>query len=266
MESAAPTILRSGIWTVHEYASVNSTNLVAAGLPSWSAVRAQTQSAGRGRFQRSWVSDEGGLWLSAVVPIQPAIVRIVPLLAGLAVCDVVRPLGAEGVRMRWPNDVMIGKRKLSGVLIDQFRAGLAVIGLGINVENEPARSDPSLRQSATRLADHWRQPLAIRDLMLRVLDRIHVLTEVLNGGDAPRLLAHVNQLWSKGRRVELDLDGDVRTGRFSGVDQAGRLLLLDDRGVTSAFDPEQVRHLTESPEFYASNISPHDSRRGCQAH
>jgi hypothetical protein len=58
-------------WTVHEVASVDSTNLFAAKLPVWHAVRAEVQTAGRGRFQRVWISDQGGLWLSAVVPSPP---------------------------------------------------------------------------------------------------------------------------------------------------------------------------------------------------
>jgi BirA family biotin operon repressor/biotin-[acetyl-CoA-carboxylase] ligase len=93
-------------WTVWEYDSVTSTNLVAAELPAWSAVRAETQTAGRGRFQRKWVSDRGGLWLSAVVPTPSPNGRILPLLAGVAVCDVLYGLGVRHLRLRWPNDVM----------------------------------------------------------------------------------------------------------------------------------------------------------------
>ena len=58
-------------WTLLEFNVVNSTNFVAGKLEVWNAVRADTQTAGRGRFQRSWISDAGGLWLSAVVPTGP---------------------------------------------------------------------------------------------------------------------------------------------------------------------------------------------------
>src|SRR5205823_2777630 len=64
-----PEVHALGGWTLLKYDVVTSTNLVAASLPPWTAVCASTQTHGRGRFQRKWVSDEGGLWLSAVVPV-----------------------------------------------------------------------------------------------------------------------------------------------------------------------------------------------------
>jgi BirA family biotin operon repressor/biotin-[acetyl-CoA-carboxylase] ligase len=263
---AAHRIFSIGDWTVREFASVTSTNLVAAELPAWSAVRADIQTAGRGRFQRKWVSDQGGLWLSAVVPIQSSHCRMLPLLAGLAVCDVVRELGVETVRLRWPNDVMVLDRKLAGVLIDQFRPGLAVVGIGLNVDNEPASYDAGLQNQTERLADLLPAPTAIQNLMSLLLARIHSLVEGLNAGDVQRLLARVNELWSHWRRVELDLDGDIRGGWFAGVDGAGRLILQDDLGASTTYNPEQVRHLTEIPESHERIIPPHDSLRSCHTY
>src|SRR5690349_19647555 len=118
-------------WRLRELAAVDSTNLFAANLPAWHAVRADTQTAGRGRFQRQWVSDAGGLWLSAVVPVEtnsPAW-RMLPLATGVAVCDALRANGANQLRLRWPNDVLVGNRKLAGLLIDQFRPAAAVVGV-----------------------------------------------------------------------------------------------------------------------------------------
>jgi BirA family biotin operon repressor/biotin-[acetyl-CoA-carboxylase] ligase len=237
-------------WTVWEYDSVTSTNLVAAQLPAWSAVRAHTQTAGRGRFERQWVSDRGGLWLSTVVPTPSPNSRILPLLAGLAVCDVLHGLGVRDVRLRWPNDVMVLDRKLAGVLIDQFRPGLAVIGMGLNVHNQPACYDATLQNHIERLADILPAPVPIESLITLLLRRIRSLVQRLNAGELPPLLSRVNDLWSKGRRVELDLDGDLRGGWFAGVDGAGRLLLQDDLGAATAYNPEQVRHLTEMPESH----------------
>jgi len=253
-------------WTLWEYDSVTSTNLVAAELPAWNAVRAETQTAGRGRFQRAWVSDKGGLWLSAVVPTHRPNHPILPLLAGLAVCELARGLGARNARLRWPNDVMIGERKLAGVLIDQFRPGLAVIGIGLNVDNQPALYDGTLRNHTERLGDILPAPVPIEDLITLLLERIRLLVEALNAGELPPLLARVNELWSKGRRVELDLDGHIRRGRFAGVDDAGRLLLLDDRGATTIYHPEQVRLLNELSDSHERNIPSPDSHRSCRTH
>jgi BirA family transcriptional regulator, biotin operon repressor / biotin---[acetyl-CoA-carboxylase] ligase len=246
-------------WTVWEYDSVTSTNLVAADLPAWSAVRADTQSAGRGRFQRTWVSDRGGLWLSAVVPTPSPSGRILPLLVGVAVCDVLHGLGVGDARLRWPNDVMVLDRKLAGVLIDQFRPGLAVIGIGLNVNNQPACYDATLQNHVQRLANILPAPILLQSLLTLLLRRIRALAQQLHAGEWTPLLSRVNDLWSKGRRVELDLDGDIRVGWFAGVDGAGRLLLQDHLGASTAYDPEQVRHLTEMPESHERIIPTTDS-------
>ncbi len=170
-------------WTLWEYESVASTNLVAAGLPAWSAVRAETQSAGRGRFQRQWVSDRGGLWLSAVVPTASPNCPLLPLLAGLAVCDVLRGLGVRNLRLRWPNNVLVRDRKLAGVLIDQFKPGLAVIGIGLNIDNQPADYDAALQNQIQRLADLLPARTPIEDLTTLLLRQIRSLVQRLNAGD-----------------------------------------------------------------------------------
>ena len=168
----------------------------------------------------------------------------------MAVCDVLYGLGVRHLRLRWPNDVMVLDRKLAGVLIDQFRPGLAVIGIGLNIDNQPACYDATLENHIERLADIRPAPIPIENLITVLLRRIRSLVQPLTAGDWTPLLSRVNDLWSKGRRVELDLDGDIRGGWFAGVDDAGRLLLQDDVGASTAYDPEKVRHLTEMPEYH----------------
>ncbi len=162
------------VWQLHEFAEVTSTNLIAAKLPAWHAVRADTQTAGRGRFQRSWVSDLGGLWLSAVVPVETnsSAWRILPLATGVAVCDALRECGVKQLRLRWPNDVLVGDRKLAGLLIDQFQSGLAVVGIGINVRNRPESRNPALGGHVVRLADLISPTPSVDDLAHRVLTNL----------------------------------------------------------------------------------------------
>jgi BirA family transcriptional regulator, biotin operon repressor / biotin---[acetyl-CoA-carboxylase] ligase len=234
-------------WRLREYPIVDSTNLVASTLDVWEAVRADQQSAGRGRFQRSWVSDKGGLWLSAVVPIdtEGRAGRVLPLVVGLAVCDVLRALGVRSLRMRWPNDLLVGDRKLAGLLIDQFTTGLAVIGIGVNVLNDPEATDPGLRNQTTRLADLVPRPPSVPDLAAMVLRSLRPVMYGSANGNFPTLLPRVNELWGRPRRVELDLDGETQGGVFRGVDEDGRLILSDDSGNRVTYDSWQVHHLKE---------------------
>ena len=235
-------------WKLHQHTVVTSTNLVAANLPAWAAVRAGTQTMGRGRFQRSWVSDEGGLWLSAVVPASADRVArgFLPLAAGLAICDVLQELGLSSVRLRWPNDVLVNDRKLAGLLIDQFSPSLAVIGIGINVRNQPETHDPALANRTTRLADWMLAPPELPTLTTMLLNRLRQVVNELNSDGVSALIGRVNRLWGAEREVELDLDGRVHRGHFAGVDPEGRLALRDSAGGRAFYDAHEVRHLTET--------------------
>ena len=234
-------------WHLHEYKVVTSTNLVAAGLSPWTAVRADVQTNGRGRFQRTWISDLGGLWLSAVVPVSkdPLMRRALPLGTGLAMCNALRELNVHSLRLRWPNDVLIDNRKLAGLLIDQFVPGLAVVGIGINVSNEPEKLDGTLANSIARLADLLPNPPKLRQLAVLILRHLRIVLTDLDRNGAASLFVQVNELWDAPRRVELDLDGVVRKGLFTGIDDAGRLVLSEAEGNLSFYDAHQVRHLTE---------------------
>lgn len=252
-------------WTLREFACVDSTNLVAAHLPAWHAVRAETQTAGRGRFQRTWISDQGGVWLSAVVPLkrepaEPLAHRAagasgrralspslcgMPLIAGLAVCEALRQLGVEGLRMRWPNDVMVYDRKLAGLLLDQFHPDRVVVGIGLNVHNQPAARDTTLTNHITRLADIVPAPPSIPELTALVLRHLRRWMQEAHTLGFPAVLPLVNLLWGPPRRVELALDSGSCSGLFTQVDRQGCLVLQDAAGGRTAYDPTEVRHLRE---------------------
>lgn len=240
-----------GDWTLHEFPVVTSTNLVARGLPAWNAVRAASQTKGRGRFQRNWVSDEGGLWLSGVVPLGNGAIlrRALPLAVGLAVCGTLQELGISEFRLRWPNDVMVRDRKLAGLLIDQFAPDLAVVGIGINVNNRPESMDPELSNRTIRVADLLGRRVGLAQLTILLLRHVQQEVETLESTGASALFSRVNGFWRAPRMVELDLDGPVRKGMFNGVDSSGRLTLASPSGEQSFYDAHEVRHLTEIEEL-----------------
>jgi len=244
---AAPQVSHVAGWTVLEFSAVDSTNFVAAKLAAWHAVRADTQTAGRGRFQRAWVSDAGGLWLSAVVPLGVDRERwqALPLVAGLAVIRALKELGLTSARLRWPNDIMVNERKLAGLLVDTFTPQLAVIGIGVNVTNHPDAQDATLKETITRLADLLPQPPSLATLTQAILASLKSAMDVMAKGGFGPLRPLINELWGGSRRVTLDLDGVERAGWFTGIDDRGRLLFREDTLGLSAFEPHQVRLLRE---------------------
>ena len=240
-------------WRVQELEAVDSTNRHAAHLPAWTAVTAHTQTAGRGRHDRRWVSDGGGLWLSAVVPLEPADERwsLLPLAAGLALCEAFAGLGLANHRLRWPNDIMVGPAKLAGILVERFHPATAVVGLGVNLTNRPESADPTLAGAVARLPDLLARPLAtvaVRDAVLAALQHTHSL---LATGQPAALVARLAPYWRHlPVNVTLRPHGETCSGRFLGVDPTGSLLLHSSVGVRS-LAPHEVELLRE--------LSPTDS-------
>ena len=242
-------------WTLHEFAEVTSTNLLAAHLPPWSAVSAAVQSAGRGRTGRAWVSDPGGLWLSAVVPTpgDPDPWQLLPLAAGWAVLSAVRELGVADARLRWPNDVLVGPRKLAGILVDRFVADAVVIGIGLNVTNRPEAADAALAGQVTRLAECVANPPAASALLVCLLTALTREHHRLEAGRADELCRDLNADW-RHRHVHVTLapSGSVPpislggiNGRLEGVDRSGCLLVGDAAGDIHRIPAHRVELLRE---------------------
>jgi len=116
-------------------------------------VRAETQTGGRGRFGRVFVSDPGGLWISAVLPAEGGTQRWAgfSLMVGIHLVRMLEALNVPGARLRWPNDLMSGTKKLGGLLIEQSARETLIVGFGLNVRNAPWATDPALDEIATSL-------------------------------------------------------------------------------------------------------------------
>lgn len=155
--------------TVHLFDSVGSTNDVARALADEGAavgtvVIADAQTAGRGRGGKSWASAPGlGLWMSIVL--RPAALPqpgLLPILVGLGVAEALDPLVRPArAQVKWPNDVLIGGRKVCGVLcegsLDPGGGAAVIAGIGVNVGHSPADFPDEVAETATslRIAAGW---------------------------------------------------------------------------------------------------------------
>lgn len=234
-------------WQVQVVESVGSTNDAASALPAWSAVRAVRQTGGRGRHQRSWVSDPGGLWLSAVVPTGPPEQgwAALPLAAGLAVCETLQSAGVTMLRLRWPNDVMSGTRKLAGLLVDVFRPGLAVVGIGINVLNHPEAMENGLSGQVIRLEELVTPVPGLEALASALLARLRGVVDEMHGRGFTALVPRLNRWWNPALAIEIEIDSGIVGGFFGGVDEAGRIQVRLATGGTQVFSAHQVTRLRE---------------------
>ena len=113
-----------------------------AGASHGTIVIAERQEAGRGREGRAWASPSGGLYFSAIMrpPLPLADVPPITLAIGIAVCDATRAFGAPAA-LKWPNDVLIGDKKLAGVLVETQSQGgrldSVIVGIGVNLGSVP---------------------------------------------------------------------------------------------------------------------------------
>lgn len=152
-------VLTADIRTIAETGSTNADliALAATGLGEGFWLRAERQTAGRGRQGRGWVSPPGNFYASTLVRLRPADPPA-PTLALVAAVALEEVVGAylgkpDGLRLKWPNDLLLGGAKLSGILLE--RAGDAVvIGIGVNLAHHPEGLD----RATTSLAAHGAAP------------------------------------------------------------------------------------------------------------
>ncbi len=248
-DSPPETTTRPPGWMLEVLDKVPSTNFLARDLPAWHALRARTQTAGCGRTGRHWVSDEGGLWLSAVLPCPGPRDRwaILPLAAGHAVITALADLGASGLRLRWPNDVMAGHRKLAGLLVERFTDDTAVVGLGLNIFNHPETAAPALDTPTARLADLAHGDYTIDTVAGHILNafaRTHA--GLLADGFGP-VAAALNRSWAEPRLVSITLNNGRPpfTCHFQGIDDHGRLLISTAGNGVCLYEATEVSLLRE---------------------
>lgn len=196
--------------------------------PSKALVVADHQSSGRGRLGRSWLASPGtSALMSLCWPIQdPSITHDrVSMLAGVAVARTALAFASDSaVRIKWPNDVMIDRQKLAGILIETVGAAY-VIGIGLNVSHESC-PDPSLQASATSLAEHAGPVDRVRvieritkELRLAITTDQHAQTL-----DAWRALAELGQTQT------FSHDGQQITGTVMDLDPDHGLIVRRDTG------------------------------------
>jgi BirA family biotin operon repressor/biotin-[acetyl-CoA-carboxylase] ligase len=219
-------------WQLEDFEEVESTNSLAANRGPWTVIRARRQSGGRGTHGRRWVSGEGGLWMSAVLPLDETVrdVGTLPLLAGMGLCEICRELGGRDVRLRWPNDLMIGGLKVAGILLDRSANGKVVVGIGVNLTQDPALTMSELKGQSGRLQDLL-PVLPDRDtLTARLLAKLVEIYEGLRTNGLSHFAERLAACWGEPRRVQVEINKEIISGLFSGVDSRGNPLLQGANG------------------------------------
>jgi BirA family biotin operon repressor/biotin-[acetyl-CoA-carboxylase] ligase len=239
------------VWTelrVLERTQSTNADVAAAardGVAQGLVVVAEHQDAGRGRLDRSWTSPaRAGLTFSVLL--RPSAPRAtwswLPLLAGLALQQSLVALTELAVGLKWPNDLLVGGRKLAGVLAE-VSGDAVVLGIGVNVTSRPEELPPQ----ATSLAIE-ESPVIDRDTLfraaLRSLGNAYDGWGLRDGSSAELRSEYAAACVTLGSRVRVTLTGGgVLEGAGDAVDPDGRLLVRSDDGTVTAVSSGDVEHV-----------------------
>ncbi len=222
--------------TVEHHAVIDSTQRRAAEPPlrAGRVIVAAEQRAGYGRHGRAWHAPAGGLWLSWVLaPARAPTDGIsLALLAALAARDALARCCGLECALRWPNDIVVGGRKLGGLLVD-VRDRFAIVGLGLNVACTTAAFPPALAARTTSVVDQGVPAPALGRLARTFVERLDVLLVRWERGEDAALrtllAAHMPVIGARVRH-RAAARGPWRTGRVTALGARGELLLQPDDG------------------------------------
>lgn len=215
---------------IHYFDAVDSTMDVARELarnncPHFTVVIAGRQTKGRGRLKRTWLSSEGGLYFSMILrpKIPPALSSRVNFAASMILARTLRKMFEIDAMVKWPNDILIDGRKVSGLLSEMEaetdRVRFINVGVGINVNNDPTVREP--------------MAISLKKILGRKISRRAFLSEFLNSFES-RLnhgtLENVVFEWKKyaetlNRQVRIVTNREISEGLAIDVDKNGALIL-----------------------------------------
>lgn len=221
----------------------DASRLAAAGAPEGTTVVADTQTAGRGRIGRSWFSPPGaGLYFSFVL--RPGAAgraqsakagHLLTLAIGVALADALRLATGLPVDLKWPNDLLVGRRKLGGILAEavdiQSVSGYVIVGCGINLRTAAYPQEVAAR--ATSIEAELGRSIERGVVLAGSLAAIDGRMADLEAGRFDAILSRWLDLSpsASGTRVRWVTTDGERQGTTAGVDRDGALLLRTDRGV-----------------------------------
>ena len=193
--------------------------------PDFTTVVAGRQISGRGRLNRLWLSEEGGLYFTMVLrpDLPPVLSFRISFLASLTLARILNKIFKIDARVKWPNDILVNERKISGMLAEleaeADRVAFINIGVGLNVNNDPSAAQPA----AT----------SIKKILGREVSRKDILFGYLEAFEKKMHIAAFDRVVQEWKQNTVTLNRDVRivtskqvlTGRAIDVDDTGALVL-----------------------------------------
>ena len=228
---------------IRRYEKTDSTNrrakeLAAGGAPEGTLVVAEEQEQGRGRLDRRWFSPGGeNICLSLIVRpiVAPGEAQKMILLTAVAVAEVLNTLAGLPVTIKWPNDVLVGGRKIAGILaemaMEMDAIDYMVIGLGLNVNTAAGAFPEEIRDRATSVLAETGRVFSRVLLLRKFLEAFEYYYDIFREAGFEPIMDRWRALTDMmGKRVEVQTIGGHFAGEVMGFDPDGFLILRDGAG------------------------------------
>jgi BirA family biotin operon repressor/biotin-[acetyl-CoA-carboxylase] ligase len=227
---------------IYHFFKVDSTNRVAlelghAGEPEGAVVLGEEQTAGRGRAGRVWHSERAaGIYVTVLLrpKLAPVQAPLLTMMAGLSAYTAVQAQTGLGVDLKWPNDLLIGGKKVGGILTEMHaepgQVRFVIVGIGLNVNQEKFPAE--LTSIATSLRVESGKPQSRLELLVRLLREFERdYNDFLSEGPAA-IIERFSQVssYARGKRVRVSNGRDNFTGTTAGLGPEGLLQVRRDSG------------------------------------
>jgi BirA family biotin operon repressor/biotin-[acetyl-CoA-carboxylase] ligase len=231
---------------VYYFSEIDSTNdeafeLAAAGSPEGTVVIADSQTKGKGRLQRVWHSPSGSNIYTSIIlrpNLEPDSAPQISILAGVAIAEIMDNFCAGMVNLKWPNDVLLKRKKVCGILAQMktsaSRVDFVILGIGINVNIDYNQLPGDIKNTATSLAIETGHKISRQELIIGLYENLAKwYKKLMEGG-----FSAVKEKWLSmapmiGKRVQIMSGNEMISGKALGIDEQGSLLLLtaEDRRI-----------------------------------
>ncbi|MFH0828254.1 MAG: biotin--[acetyl-CoA-carboxylase] ligase [Candidatus Omnitrophota bacterium] len=215
-------------------------------------ILAESQTKGRGRLGRHWISPKyKGIYFSLMLKpeVAPSQAAVLTLLAAVSVCEAVNSATGISCAIKWPNDILFHNKKLGGILTELEaeldRVNFVTIGIGLNVNTDAGellRTATSLKIASPGHEEINRVKL-LREILRKIEDNYFLFRKK---GAAPVLDKWKSFNVTLGQRVKISFPKGHVEGRAAGIDFDGGLLVRQDNGITRKFMSGDVTHLTRN--------------------
>ncbi len=217
-------------WQHIQYDEVTSTNDIAKKHTNHQTpfiITSKKQSAGRGRHGRNWQSLEGNLFLSQLIPNDIPVTHLV-FVSSLSIAETLREITNEDIIIKWPNDVLVNRKKISGILIETYEDKI-IIGIGVNLVSHPDLNDTIYPATDLQSLGYSVQPDDFLQIYIRYFDKNLALCS--------QNFSIIRQKWLEFAKylnspIKVRYSDYTKEGLFKGIDEHGFLLLEQEDTIT----------------------------------